>query len=55
MRESYQKDENLKLNKLYDEDIHYPILICLQLKWIKNMEIRSNKGKNKDSDGSICQ
>mmetsp|Transcript_6480 Transcript_6480/g.6627 ORF Transcript_6480/g.6627 Transcript_6480/m.6627 type:complete len:362 (+) Transcript_6480:3-1088(+) len=32
MRESYQKDENLKLNKLYDEDIHYPILICLQLK-----------------------
>jgi uncharacterized protein YihD (DUF1040 family) len=32
MRESYQKDEILKLKKLYDEDIHYPILICLQLR-----------------------
>ena len=33
MRNEYLNDESLKKTKTksYDEDIHFPILICLQL------------------------
>ena len=32
MRQIYLSDPMLKLNNTYDEDIHYPVLLCLQLK-----------------------
>ena len=31
MRLAYVADDILKLNNTYDEDIHYPVLLCLQL------------------------
>lgn len=32
MRKVYQNDINMKNSNVYDEDIHYPILICLQVR-----------------------